>query len=149
MLTIILLIFFRGAGFGGFFKGLLNYVKPVISSPITKQIAKEVFNTGLKIGTDVISGQKPFKESVKSSMTNIKKNLNDVKNKVAKTILDSMNERNISEEDLDLDLDTEDSETIGLGQDEFVKFGVKKPRKRKNVSFKPSSQKKKTKIVKL
>lgn len=143
MLTINL--FFRGAGFGGFFKGLLNYVKPVISSPITKEIAKEVFNTGLKIGADVISGQKPFKESMKSNMSNIKKNLNVVKSKVAKTILDSMNQRNV----IDEDLESEDSESIGLGQDEFVKFGVKNPRKRKNISFKPSSRKKKTKIVEL
>lgn len=82
---------------------------------------------------------------MKSNMSNIKKNLNVVKSKVAKTILDSMNQRNV----IDEDLESEDSESIGLGQDEFVKFGVKNPRKRKNISFKPSSRKKKTKIVEL
>lgn len=135
----------RGAGFGGFFKGLLNYVKPVISSPITKQIAKEVFNTGLKIGSDVISGQKPFKESVRTNTVNVRKNLNDVKRKVAKTILESFNDVKPSQQTSE-DLGSIDEE----GEDgEFVKFGVKNPKKRKNVSLKTSSKKKKSRIIDL
>lgn len=79
----------HGAGFGGFFKGLMKFVrpvadvlKPVIASPITQKIAKEVVKTGIGIGSDMAKG-KPFK-------TSATENIQIAKKRVADTVLDSL-----------------------------------------------------------
>lgn len=84
----------RGAGFGGFFKGLFNILRPIVTSPITKSIGKELLSTGARIGADVLSGDKSFKDSASQ-------NLQVAKKKVADTVrsaLDSDGESESEEE---------------------------------------------------
>lgn len=114
----------RGYGFGGFFKGLFNILRPVITSPITKEIAKEVLTTGAKIGADVISGKKTFKESAKE-------NINTARKKVAKTVLTNF---------------TSDDDGSGSENEApAVKPSFKKGIKRKNVAYNTNT--KRPKIV--
>lgn len=70
--------FFKGAGFGGFFKGLLNFMRPIVKSPIVQEIGKEAVKTGIKIGGEVLSGRN-FKESASE-------NLKEAKNRVMDSI---------------------------------------------------------------
>lgn len=90
----------HGAGFGGFFKGLMNFVrpvaevlKPVINSPITQKIAKEVVKTGIGIGSDMSAG-KSFKDSVKQ-------NLGKAKKRVASAVYESMKTNDGDDDDED------------------------------------------------
>lgn len=104
----------------------MNFLRPVITSPVTKEIAKGVLNTGIQIGSDVLSGKKSFKESATS-------NLRAAKKKVAKTVL-----QNLTDEDSEKE-EVEDEEFTLLG---FPKNKTKPP-KRKNISFNPRSKKRK------
>jgi hypothetical protein len=86
----------QGCGLGGFFRGLVQFLKPVaevlkpvISSPITQTIAKEVINTGMKFGSDLIAG-KSASESAKNILTNAKK-------RVADTVMDSVTPEDLKE----------------------------------------------------
>lgn len=78
-------------------------------------MAKEVLNTGVKIGADVISGNKNLKESAKENISTARK-------KVADTVLKSINEEEDSSE-------------------EEIVTEFKKPVKRKKVKYNTNSVK--------
>lgn len=80
----------HGAGFGGFFKGLFKFLTPVIdkvkgslNTPIGQRLAKDVIDTGIGLGGDILSGK-----NLKESATD---NLRKAKKRVLKTVIDSVN----------------------------------------------------------
>lgn len=88
----------HGAGFGGFFRGLMKIVrpvadvlKPVITSPITQKLAKEAVKTGIGIGSDMIKG--------KSFKTSASENLKKAKKRVADTVFESLRSMDEKEEE--------------------------------------------------
>jgi len=69
----------KGSGFGSFFKGVVNFfrplgkiLKPIVSSPFVKDIGRDLISTGLDVATETIKG-KPFKNSAKDNLRAAKK----------------------------------------------------------------------------
>lgn len=111
---------------------MLNVLRPVIASPITKEIAKGVLSTGMKIGSDVITGQKSFKESVGS-------NLEVAKKKVEKTLLENLKKRQAEEKNSSDEVGDEEFTVLGLPNRPKTGQGLK----RKKVVFNPRSKRRK------
>jgi len=72
----------QGAGLGGFFRGLFNFIRPILKAPMTqkigKAVGKEVLRTGVKIGKEVLRGR-DFGETAKE-------NLHEAKDRVWKSV---------------------------------------------------------------
>jgi len=72
----------QGAGFGGFFRGLFNFMRPILKSPMTqkigKAVGKEVLKTGVKIGKEVLEGR-DFKQCARE-------NLHEAKDRVWRSV---------------------------------------------------------------
>lgn len=69
----------QGAGFGSFFKGAINFLKPlaralkpVIKSKFVRDIGKDLLSTGLDVATETFRGKK-LKESAKDNLKVAKK----------------------------------------------------------------------------
>lgn len=84
----------------------------------------------MKIGADVISGQKSFKESVGS-------NLDAAKRKVEKTVLENLKKKEAEEKKTSNEEEDEEFTLLGFPKQ------PKKATKRKNISFNPRSKKRK------
>lgn len=77
----------KGSGFGSFFKGVVNFfrplgkiLKPLVKSPFVKDIGRDLISTGLDVATETIRG-KPFKDAAKQNLRTAKKRvLNTIHN---------------------------------------------------------------------
>ena len=77
----------KGSGFGSFFKGVVNFfrplgkiLKPLVKSPFVKDIGRDLIRTGLDVATETIRG-KPFKDAAKQNLRTAKKRvLNTIHN---------------------------------------------------------------------